>query len=312
MEPRAHHVLIGLFALVAAASGLFFALWLNGSDNDREYTWYEIIFDQGVSGLSEGSPVKYSGIRVGDVSLLRLDPEDPRNVRALVRVYSHVPIRENTRAGLAITNITGSMSIELEGGTPDRPILQGSRSNPPEIHAEPSALKSLVTTGEDLLGKLDLLLTNSNRVMSDQNTENLSRSLASLQELSSGLMSRREEVNAVFDRLKEITGQTRVTLDTFQRVGIKAESLLDTEVPTFVGSATDATRALEQSAKRIDRLIARNEDALSQGMQGVGELEPALRDMRTTLNNLNSLINRLEEDPAGLLLGKEPLEEFSP
>jgi phospholipid/cholesterol/gamma-HCH transport system substrate-binding protein len=34
--------------------------------------------------------------------------------------------------------------------------------------------------------------------------------------------------------------------------------------------------------------------------------------MRTTLNNLNGLINRMEEDPAGLLLGNERLQEFNP
>jgi len=312
MEPRAHHVLIGLFTLAAIVSGLFFALWLNNSDNDRDYTWYEIIFGEGVSGLSEGSPVKYSGIRVGDVALLRLDQDDPRNVRALVRVYSHVPIRENTRAGLAMTNITGSMSIELEGGTPDRPILQGSRSDPPLIKADPSTLKSIVATGEELLGKLDRLLTNSNRVMSEDNIDNLTHSLDNLQSLSAGLMARREEVNAVFARFEEISKETRVTLDTYQRVGTKTESLLDNEVQTFIGSASQAAQTLEQSAVRIDRLLARNEDALNLGMQGAGELGPALRDMRATLNNLNGLINRMEEDPAGLIFGKEPLPEFTP
>lgn len=312
MEPRAHHVLIGLFALAAVAGGLIFSLWLNNSDKDQDYFWYEIIFDQGVSGLDEGSPVKFSGIRVGDVVLLRLDPDDPRNVRALVRVYSHVPIRENTQAGLAITNITGSKSIELEGGTPGHPILKGSRDNPPLIHAEPSTLNSLVATGENLLGKLGRVLTNSNRIMSDQNIDNLTRSLDNLQELSSGLMARREEVNAVFGHLKEITKETRVILDTFQQVGAQAESLLNNEVQTFIGSASDATRNLERSTSRVDRLLVRNEDALNRGIQGVGELAPALRDMRTTLNNLNGLINRLEEDPAGLLLGKERLQEFNP
>jgi phospholipid/cholesterol/gamma-HCH transport system substrate-binding protein len=312
MEPRAHHILIGLFALAAVAGGLIFSLWLNNSDKDRDYFWYEIIFDQGVSGLNEGSPVKFSGIRVGDVVLLRLDPDDPRNVRALVRVYSHVPIRENTQAGLAITNITGSKSIELEGGTPGHPILKGSRDNPPLIHAEPSTLNSLVATGESLLGKLDQVLTSSNRIMSDQNIDNLTRSLDNLQELSSGLMARREEVNAVFGRLKEITRQTQVTLDTFQRVGIQTESLLNDEVQSFISSARDATRTLERSTSRVDRLLVRNEDALNRGIQGVGELAPALRDMRTTLNNLNGLINRMEEDPAGLLLGKERLQEFNP
>jgi phospholipid/cholesterol/gamma-HCH transport system substrate-binding protein len=312
MEPRAHHVLIGLFALIAAAGGLVFALWLNNSDSDRDYTWYEVIFDQGVSGLSEGNPVKYSGIRVGDVALLRLDPDDPRNVRALIRVYSHVPIRENTRAGLALTNITGSMSLELEGGTPDFPILQGSRSNPPEIQAEPSALNSLVATGEDLLAKFDQLLTNSNQLLSERNINNLSQSLANLEELSSALMGRRDEVNDVFARLQEITEQTQVTLDTFQVVGTKADSLLDNEVKSFIVAGENVTQQLAQSIARIDGLLERNEDALNRGIQGVGELDPALRDMRTTLSNFNSLINRLEDDPAGLLLGKEQLQEFNP
>jgi phospholipid/cholesterol/gamma-HCH transport system substrate-binding protein len=312
MEPRAHHILIGLFALAAVAGGLFFALWLNSSDGDRDYSWYEIVFDQGVSGLSEGSPVKYSGIRVGNVVRLRLDEDDPRQVRALVRIYSYVPIRENTTASLALTNITGSMSIELQGGTPDKPILQGSRSEPPRIHAEPSALNSLMDTGENLLAKLDRLLSNANRAMSEQNIRNLTRSLANLQTLSSGLMDRREEVNAVFARLQQITVETRATLDTFQRVGTKADSLLDNEVKSFVGSARTAAETLEQSARRIDRLLAENEQALNQGVQGLNELGPALRDMRSTLKNLNSLINRLEEDPAGLLLGDEPLPEFQP
>ncbi|WP_150913664.1 MlaD family protein [Marinobacter halotolerans] len=312
MEPRAHHVLIGLFALAAVASGLFFALWMNNSEGDRDYSWYEIVFDQGVSGLSEGSPVKYSGIRVGNVDRLRLDPQDPRKVRAMVRIYSYVPIRENTTASLALTNITGSMSIELKGGTPDKQILQGSRSEPPQIYAEPSALNSLMDTGENLLAKLDRLLTNSNQAMSEENIQNLTRSLANLQALSSGLMDRRDEVNDVFTRLKQITVETRATLDTFQQVGTKADSLLDNEVKTFVDSARTATATLKQSASRIDRLLAENEQALNQGVQGVSELGPALRDMRSTLKNLDGLINRLEEDPAGLLLGNEPLPEFQP
>jgi phospholipid/cholesterol/gamma-HCH transport system substrate-binding protein len=119
-------------------------------------------------------------------------------------------------------------------------------------------------------------------------------------------------VNALFDRLKEVTSQTQVTLDTFQRVGIQTESLLNNEVQSFISSARDATQTLERSTSRVDRLLVRNEDALNRGIQGVGELAPALRDMRTTLNNLNGLINRMEEDPAGLLLGKERLQEFNP
>ncbi len=312
MEPRAHHILIGLFTLVSLGFALFFALWLNNSDGDRDYDWYQVIFSEGVSGLSEGSPVKYSGIRVGDVSELSLDPEDPRNVRALIRVYSHVPIRGDTRASLSLTNITGSMSIALNGGTPDAPILTGSREKPPAIVADPSALNSLMDTGEDLLAKLDRLLTNSNQVFSDRNVANLTESLANLKTLSAGLMAKREEVNDVFNRLKELTARTRVVLSTFQRVGDKADTLLETDVKEFVIAAKDVTRTLESATARLDRMVADNEASLEQGMQGIGELEPAMRDMRTTLANFNRLINRIEEDPSGLLLGKHPLQEFNP
>lgn len=186
MEPRAHHVLIGLFTLVALASALAFALWLGQAGNDRDYAWYEIIFDRGVSGLSEGSPVKYSGIEVGDVAELSLDPNDPRNVRVLIRVYDDVPIKEDTRAGLALTNITGSMNIELKGGTPGSQKLTGSRESPPTIQAEPSAFTTLMASSEELFAKLDKFLTNANAMVSKENSRNLTRSLKNIEAVSSG------------------------------------------------------------------------------------------------------------------------------
>ncbi|MEP1584233.1 MAG: MlaD family protein, partial [Marinobacter sp.] len=181
MEPRAHHVLIGLFTLVALASALAFALWLGQAGNDRDYAWYEIIFGRGVSGLSEGSPVKYSGIEVGDVAELSLDPSDPRNVRVLIRVYDDVPIKEDTRAGLALTNITGSMNIELKGGTPGSKKLTGSRESPPTIQAEPSAFTTLMASSEELFAKLDQFLTNANAMVSKENSRNLTRSLQNIE-----------------------------------------------------------------------------------------------------------------------------------
>lgn len=42
METRAHHVLIGLFTVLAVGGALLFALWLGKSSMDREYNYYEI------------------------------------------------------------------------------------------------------------------------------------------------------------------------------------------------------------------------------------------------------------------------------
>ncbi|MAE23259.1 MAG: ABC transporter permease, partial [Pseudomonas sp.] len=64
MEPRAHHVLIGLFTVLTVGAALLFGLWLNSSSSDRAFTDYEVIFNEAVTGLSQGSAVQYSGIKV--------------------------------------------------------------------------------------------------------------------------------------------------------------------------------------------------------------------------------------------------------
>ena len=50
MEPRAHHLIIGLFTILAFAAALIFSLWLAKSSADREWGYYEIVFEQAVRG----------------------------------------------------------------------------------------------------------------------------------------------------------------------------------------------------------------------------------------------------------------------
>ncbi|MFO7831144.1 MAG: MlaD family protein, partial [Desulfuromonadaceae bacterium] len=184
MEPKAHHVLIGLFVLLCSGVALLFALWLGDADTDREYTKYLVCFDQTVSGLAEGNAVLYNGIKVGDVVKLGLNPDDPRQVRADIRVYSDIPIKEDTTATLSLTNITGSMSIQLRGGTPESPILHSDVNEPARIRAQPSSLSALITNGEDLVEQVGLLLTRANSLFSTPNVDNVSAILANLEDLS--------------------------------------------------------------------------------------------------------------------------------
>ena len=66
METRAHHVMIGLFSVIVVVGAMLFGLWLAKSSVDSAFQDYEVIFNEAVSGLSQGSAVQYSGIKVGD------------------------------------------------------------------------------------------------------------------------------------------------------------------------------------------------------------------------------------------------------
>ncbi|SFT97938.1 MlaD family protein [Halomonas saccharevitans] len=312
MEPRAHHVLIGLFTVITLGSVLLFALWLGKSSVDRDYAWYEIGFNRDVGGLSEGNAVLYSGIEVGDVVRLRLDPQDPRRVRALIRVDSEVPIKQDTRASLALANITGTKNLQLSGGSPQSPRLTGDRGDPPLIQAEPSPLSSLLSGSEALFAKVDRLLTNANRLLSDRNTESLTRTLGHLETLSGTLVDQRDSVGEAMTGIGRASEQLTTTLQRFDRLGERANRLLDDQGAAALQDAQGAMRSLSATAARLDRLTARHEDSLDRGLQGVGELDPAMRELHATLRTLNRLIQRLEENPAETLLGRDEIQEFRP
>ena len=78
METRANYVLIGAFTILASVGLLLFALWAAKFSSDRNWRQYQVIFNEPVTGLTEGGSVQYNGISVGTVDKLRLDTEDAR------------------------------------------------------------------------------------------------------------------------------------------------------------------------------------------------------------------------------------------
>jgi phospholipid/cholesterol/gamma-HCH transport system substrate-binding protein len=77
-------------------------------------------------------------------------------------------------------------------------------------------------------------------------------------------------------------------------------------------SASNTAANLEQFSQKLDTLLSDNSQALSNGMQSLSELGPAIADLRGVLSTLNDITTRLEEDPAGFLLGGDNIKEFQP
>ena len=120
METKANYVLIGAFTLAVAVFGLLFALWAANYSSEKEWREYRIVFNEPVTGLSEGGNVRYNGINVGTVESLSLAPDDPRQVVALVKLEADAPVKTDTRAKLSQDGLTGPPFIQLTGGSPGR------------------------------------------------------------------------------------------------------------------------------------------------------------------------------------------------
>ncbi|PFG08466.1 MULTISPECIES: MlaD family protein [unclassified Marinobacter] len=310
MEPRAHHFLIGMFTIVTAAAALVFALWLGKTSNERVWAWYEVAFDYTVSGLSEGNPVLYNGVNVGDVVSLRLVRKNPGEVRVLVRVDETIPMHEDTRASLVLANITGSMSIEFSGGSQNSPLLIGSRKNPPIIDAQRSALSGLLDNSQMLMNKADQLLRNANQLFSADNIEQVSAILNNTREASETLVRKSAALDELFANLNQASATASQAAAQIADVSGTADTLLRNEGRSALRSMDRALGNFDAVMQRLDTLTSTNAGALDAGLQGMGELAPALRELRDTLNNLNRFTRRLDENPAGILWGADTIKEL--
>lgn len=304
METRAHHILIGLFTALAGAGLMLFVMWMSQSVVDSDIKRYDILFREAVSGLSVGSVVQYSGIRVGDVEQLTLDPEDPRQVWARVRVAANTPVKTDTRARLALLNITGASGIELSEGTPQSAFLGGEDSIP-IIEAEPSPLTQLRVSSEELLVNVTTLVESANRLLSEENSAYVTRVLSNLDTVTTALA---EEQQVLREGLQSLVSAG----NDISRLINTVEDLTLRHGDPILGNAGETLATMQRISLQLEAVVGENRDALNQGMQGIAELDPAMRELRATIFNLNSLVNRLGDDPAGFLLGGDNIREFEP
>ncbi|MGE8099181.1 MlaD family protein [Pseudomonas fluorescens] len=312
METRAHHVLIGLFTVLVVAGALLFGLWLAKSSVDTAFKDYEVVFNEAVSGLSKGSAVQYSGIKVGDVVTLRLDPKDPRRVLARIRLSGDTPIKEDTQAKLALTGITGTSIIQLSGGTPQSPELEGKDGNLPEIIASPSPISRLLNNSDDLMSSVNLLLHSANQMMSPENVDRLGKTLENLEQTTGSIAEQRGDLSQAMQQLASVGKQASATLEQTSALMRNANGMLNDQGKQMFGSAEQAMKSLEQSSATINSLLSDNQDALNNGMQGLNSLAPAIRELRDTLSSLRAISRRLDSNPSGYLLGGDKDKEFTP
>jgi phospholipid/cholesterol/gamma-HCH transport system substrate-binding protein len=312
METRAHHVFLGLCTVIVVAGALLFGLWLAKSSVDTEFKDYEVVFNEAVSGLSKGSSVQYSGIKVGDVVTLRLDPKDPRRVLARIRLGGDTPVKEDTQAKLALTGVTGTSIIQLSGGTPQSPALKGKDGNLPTIVASPSPIARLLNDSNDLMSGVNTLMHNANLLFSTENVDRISNTLEHLEQTTGAIADQRGDIRQAMQQLASVGKQANNMLEQTTALMRNANGLLNDHGKDALGSAEQAMKSLQQSTATINKLLATNQDSLNSGMQGLNGLAPAVRELRETLTSLRAISQRLEENPSGYLLGSDKNKEFTP
>lgn len=312
MEPRAHHILIGLFTLLVISAALIFTLWLAKAGSHRDTALYDIVFTEAVTGLSKGNAVHFNGVRVGDVTELWLDKKDPGKVWARIRIDDSVPINQDTRARLTIANITGTAIIQLISGSADSPALVGKNDGIPVIPTEPSPFAQLRSNGEELLADLSQLTRNASNVLSDANTTHLSNILTNVDNATTAIAEQKETIKQTIGELSALTGETRALLNRSNQLMEKLESDYQSHGRNLFADASQAMESFQQASKRLDEVITNNQESFTQGVNGLNNLGPLLAELRSAVGQIEEISREFQENPQGYLLGGESIKEYSP
>ncbi|HEX5079896.1 MAG TPA: MlaD family protein [Geminicoccaceae bacterium] len=315
MEIRASYLLVGGVVLALVAALAAFSVWLVKGDIDRQVDPYEIAFAGSVTGLQQGSVVRYRGVPVGRVTDIRIDPEHVESVLVTIEVEHGTPIRQDTVATLEMQGITGIAYVQLRGGTQASPPLMAAAGQAlPQIESHRSTLERLFESTPDLLVHSLGLVERANRLLSDQNLQALTNTLQNVETLSTSLARHADEAEGVLAEARgaaksvaEVSGEVGALASDLRHLTAKVDAELDDmgqEVDATLSETRQAASSLKRTADGLEVLVGDVRQPLSDfGATGLYEFTQLVGETRQLIAALTRITKEFERDPAGFLIG---------
>lgn len=297
MYSRVNYTIVGIFVLLFGAGMVWFAFWLAKYDIQEEFDIYKLEMQESVAGLSIDSNVKLRGVDIGSVSNIQINPQDIEKVEVFVKIKRGIPIKEDMVAHTAMFGVTGLLSIEIDGGTNEAKTLEPTKDYIPLIKTKPSFLTQLAGDIGGAGGKIEALLVQTQKLLSDDNIETFGDILDNIEQMT----TRGEELE---DKVILTLDEFRVSLANinrdFKQMQQDFAEIKQVTVPTI--------DKLMETSKNFNRVTLKVENSIDRGDYNLKQIfEPILIEIRILTNQLNTMSRQLEQNPSDLLFKSRKL-----
>ena len=263
-------------------------------DPNAEALEVAVLFEQSVTGLTQGADVRFQGIRVGevtDISAIVVGDGDDAQVR-LQAVLAIEPSRlgiggdataedaldlleDFVTRGLRARMVTGNILagtlvvelVQLEDALPA--IMTLTSGQYPVIPTTESQISDVAATAEGLLARINNLpverlmdgaidmMDSIERLANDEATRGIPASIQALADEARGLVAS-EDVQAIPGDLRNAIGDLNALIDEVEETGVITDFDAAIEVATAAArNIEEATRNLPQITAEIEALTAR-------------------------------------------------------
>lgn len=338
MTAPANRWKLGLFVVAGFASTIGGMTWVGMRQLKKTFHAAYAYFDEAVTGLEEGSPVKFRGVTIGVVDEIRAAP-DKRHLEVRAALYDDrlkklglevtrlddaSPLPDNLRAQLVMSWVTSTSFVQVDF-FPDPP--EGPQQLPfpvdPGKHTlrtVKSTAKSLEDASREVLRELPSMATSARELVELLRAElqgarlaDVSRQLQVVLQRFDHMLADVEQQRLVASGIETMTAVRSAAV----AVGAAAASVHEEHGP--IGATLTEARGLlqqlqqELSAARLPETTAGLRTATAGAAGFATDVQRELQQLHRTLVAIEQLMATLERDPASLLRGRSsapsPLQE---
>ncbi len=282
METRANYATIGLFTLAVVVACFAFVYWLARYDENGARKPMRVLIPGSVTGLATGSQVLFNGIRIGDVTSLRINPDNPNQVEAMVSVDPNQPIKSDTKASVGVQGLTGIASIEFRGGTASLPSIFDEKEIP-TLTAQGSGLSDIIESAQDLLKKVNGTVDRVNSVL-DTAEPSVNATLANVQKFTGALADNSDGVNEFLANVSDLSKKLGSLSGNLEGLVGKADKILAAVDPTKVADAIN----------QIDTVVAKLSTSADSFPQIVDNVKHVSEQLSATLDSAQKIVESVQ------------------
>ena len=311
METRSNYVIVG--AVVVAITIAMFAavLWLarfSGADDQH----FDIFFKQSINGLAVGSAVAFNGVPVGKIEQIKLLPETPQFVRVRITIAEDVPVLKGTIAQVEGVGFTGVSQIQLSGAMQGAdPISAPGPYGVPVIPTRVGGFGALLANAPELLNNLSTLTERLSQVLDPGNRNSIANILKNTDRATNALADRAPEIAATVTEARATLQAATGTLKRIDALAASTDAMLNSDGKPLVADLRTAIKTAQTSLERIDALTAAAKPGFDTlATQTLPQANALIRDLRDVTSNLGAIAAKLDEDPAGALVGGRTLPDY--
>lgn len=277
METKANYFLVAVFTLVVALLAAGFFYWIGRYGDRRDTATLEIWVPGSVTGLTAKSPVFFNGLKVGDVTRLFIDKDNPEAVVVQTEIVSTTPVTRSTVATLAFEILAGAARIELTGGKSYEPKLLEEAAKEEKVarlDVDPTSLKTLVQTAQDWIERVDKATDVTERY---------------IEETRGPLLESVRNAKAFSEELASSTE----TIDEYGRRAQKLETTMH-DARDVITRVNEASTKIDESLGKVDKQLSDDKDSTVSEIRGkLEDYQKQAKELNTTLQGVAGNLDNL-------------------